>query len=76
MHVYARDGLSYFSKVVKRYLGGTWHEFISGRGEDEAPAKMKGSLPIKQSAFAECREGVQKHLGCAALQIILSGLCS
>ena len=37
---------------------------------------MKGNLLIKQSTFAECREGVQKYLGCAALHIILPGLCS
>ena len=28
---------------------------------------MKGNLLIKQSTFAECREGVQKYLGVCSL---------
>ena len=66
MYVYARDGLSYFLKVVKRYLGGTWQLMAlvcKWEGAGGGTCKVKGNLLIKQSTFAECREGVQRYLG-------------
>ena len=57
---------SYFLKVVKRYLGGTWQLMAwvcKWEGAGGGTCKVKGNLLIKQSTFAECREGVQKYLG-------------
>ena len=64
-------------KISGRYLAVNGMSMQVG-GAGGGTCKVKGNLLIKQSTFAECREEVQKYLGnaCAALHIILPGLCS
>ena len=49
-------------KISGRYLAVNGM-IMQVKGAEEGTCKVKGNLLIKQSTFAECREGVQKYLG-------------
>ena len=56
-------------KISGRYLAvnGMSMQVGGPEGAGGGTCKVKGNLLIKQSTFAECREGVQKYLGVCSL---------